>query len=239
MAYRRNRTACNCDIEGLPGGAAVAELVPSLDCLAAGQPAQLGPQPDEDDDCDYLLQDSKRRKLEQRRKGGGGGVCSSRRGRLAKGGSPEPEVVDLSDTDSDRQLLQEAAAGSRGGGATASSRQAATPLPGRHEGAGRLGSAGAPPVAAAAGGSAPALDSKASALLQQLQEMQARMRAAREQGTLSDDADDASEGPGERAPQAFAALPIVWPLPRCRGAADGWQAGPAVFRKDGAAARVG
>lgn len=217
----------------------VAEPVSAPAWLAAGQHAQPGTQPDEDDDCDYLLQDSKRRKLEQRRKGGGGGMRSSRRGRLAEGGSPEPEVVDLSDTDSDRQLLQEAAAGNRGAAAAASNRQAAAQLPGQHVAAGRHGGAGAPPVAAAAGGSAPALDSKASALLQQLQEMQARMRAAREQGTLSDDADDASEGPGERAPQAFAALPIVWPLPRCRGAADGWQAGPAVFRKDGAAARVG
>ncbi|KAL4425108.1 hypothetical protein ABPG77_008213 [Micractinium sp. CCAP 211/92] len=171
------------------------------DLPSSRQPLQPSSQQDEDDDCDYLLQDSKRRKLEQRRKAGGGGAGrSTRRPGRARGrnADPEPEVVDLSDSDSDRQLLQEAAARGRAGRDTASSLAAGALPQGRrlpggtstHANGGRHDTPAAP-----ASKSAPALDSKASALLQQLQEMQTRMRAAQQQAALSDDGEDASDGP--------------------------------------------
>lgn len=171
-----------------------------LACCISGQPPQPGSQQDEDEDCDYLLQDSKRRKLQQRRKAGGAGAGGrgGRRAGRAKGADPEADVVELSDSDSDRRLLQAAAARGKADRDTATSLAPGAVLPGPPGGAGaRAGTSGAAHAAATDGGT-PGLDPNTSALLQQVQELKARMRAAQEQAELSDEGDEGSEGVGER-----------------------------------------
>ena len=130
---------------------------------------------DSDPDLDYMLNDTKRKKLGL---GAGGGRKRSRRGGGgSKKAAADDDVVDLaSDDDSDKQLLRQAGADAR--------RSTAASLP----------PAPAPRAATRSGGRREAaLDPKAAAMLQQLYNTNARLKALQEEG-LSDD--ESEEQPG-------------------------------------------
>ncbi|PSC73595.1 peptidase carboxypeptidase A [Micractinium conductrix] len=129
------------------------------------KPVDLG---EDDEEFDYLMQESKRRKLR------------GPAGRARRGAAPtkqHDDAIDLADSDSDRELLREA----RGGGGTAAPPRLPAPPGGRAAGSSRA--APAPQTLASL---------KSQMLLRQANELQQRIAAARQAAADSDE-DDSQE----------------------------------------------